>query len=91
MILGKPNDVLIGISASGNSMNLINAFKYAVKNNMETIALTSFDGGALKKISNNTIHVPFEIGEYGPAEDAHLMLNHIIISYLVQYFEDEQQ
>ena len=48
MILGKPNDVLIGISASGNSMNLINAFKYAVKNNMETIALTSFDGGAFK-------------------------------------------
>ncbi len=91
MVLGNSNDVLVGISASGNSKNLINAFEYAVKNNIETIALTSFDGGALKKISDNTIHVPFEIGEYGPAEDAHLILNHIIISYLVQYFINEQK
>ena len=70
------------ISASGNSENLLNAVKYAKKNRISTVSFTSFDGGKIGKISDLDINIKTEIDEYGPAEDAHLILNHIITTYV---------
>jgi D-sedoheptulose 7-phosphate isomerase len=84
-VLGRKDDLLVGISASGNSQNILNAFEYAESKGIRTIALTAFDGGQMKKIANLSVHVPTESKEYGPAEDAHMMLDHLIGAYLMRY------
>lgn len=88
-IYAKPSDLLIVISASGNSLNLINAVNYCNSKNIKTLSLTSFDGGILKKLTNFNLHVPTQIGEYGPAEDVHMMIAGLIGSYLIRYVKAE--
>jgi D-sedoheptulose 7-phosphate isomerase len=83
--LGKSGDVLIGISASGNSPNLLKAFEYAGSIGIVTIAITAFDGGKMKALASQGIHVPTGLKEYGPAEDAHLVLDHLVSAYLMRY------
>ena len=72
--LFKDGDILVAISASGNSQNLLNAADWIKSKNGYLVGLTSFDGGALKEASDLNIHVPAEKGEYGPAEDIHMMI-----------------
>lgn len=83
--LGKKGDVLVGISASGNSPNLLRAFEYALSAGIKTVAITAFDGGKLKSMAEEGIHVPTEPKEYGPAEDAHMVLDHLVGAYLMRY------
>jgi len=83
-VYGKPGDLLVGISASGNSANLINAFEYCLKAEIKTIAITAFCGGEMRKIADSGIHVPTELKEYGPAEDVHMILNHLVGNYLMR-------
>lgn len=83
--LGKKGDVLIGISASGNSPNLLKAFDYARSAGIKTVAITAFDGGKMKTMADEGIHVPTEPKEYGPAEDAHMVLDHLVGAYLMRY------
>jgi D-sedoheptulose 7-phosphate isomerase len=83
-MLGKPGDVVVGISASGNSPNLLSAFEYAKSAGIKTVAITAFDGGKLKAIADAGIHVPTAPKEYGPAEDAHMMLDHLVGAYLMR-------
>ena len=83
--LGKSGDVLIGISASGNSPNLLKAFEYASSIGISTVAITAFDGGKMKALASQGIHVPTDFKEYGPAEDAHLVLDHLVSAYLMRY------
>ncbi len=84
-VLGKQGDVLVGISASGNSPNLIRAFDYALSAGIKTVAITAFDGGQLRTMADESIHVPTEPKEYGPAEDAHMVLDHLVGAYLIRY------
>ena len=84
-VLGKKGDVLVGISASGNSPNLVRAFDYALSAGIKTVAITAFDGGKMKTMADECIHVPTEPKEYGPAEDAHMILDHLVGSYLMRY------
>ena len=87
--LSNEGDLLIAITASGNSPNLINSFEWA-KNKLTTIALTSFvDGGQIAKISDYKIHIPTKNYEYGAAEDAHLILNHVFVSFFSTFFINE--
>jgi len=83
-VYAKKGDVLVGISASGNSKNLINAFKYASISEIKTVALTAFDGGVMRKITDYSLHIPTEKKEYGPAEDLHMILDHLVGSYLMR-------
>jgi len=78
----EPGDVVIGISGSGNSPNIIKAVEYANRNGGITIGLLGFDGGKMKEICRHYILVKTPKGEYGPVEDAHLILDHIITTYL---------
>tara|TARA_B110000008_G_scaffold36588_1_gene33057 strand:- start:28117 stop:28722 length:606 start_codon:yes stop_codon:yes gene_type:complete len=83
-VYAKKGDILVGISASGNSPNLINAFEYASSSGMKTVALTAFDGGEMKKIADYGVHIPTGLKEYGPAEDMHMVLDHLIGNYLMR-------
>lgn len=83
-VVGRPGDVVVGISASGNSPNLVRAFEYAKMAGMRTIALTAFDGGSMRKMADDGVHVPTGPKEYGPAEDAHMVLDHLVGAYLMR-------
>ena len=84
-VLGKAGDVLVGISASGNSPNLLKAYDAAKEIGIKTVALTAFDGGKMRKVADEGIHVPTGLKEYGPAEDAHMILDHLVGAYLIQF------
>ena len=75
-------DVVVALSASGNSPNVVKAVEYANANGAVTVALTGFDGGELKRIAKVNVHVPTNKGEYGPAEDVHMILDHLVGAYL---------
>ena len=83
------NDVLVSISASGNSPNLLKAVDYAKTKNAKTVGITGFDGGELKRISEFNVHVPSDKGEYGPVEDLHMIFDHIIGTYLSMRVKEE--
>jgi D-sedoheptulose 7-phosphate isomerase len=80
--LMAPGDVVVAISASGNSENIRLAIEHANAGGAMTVGLTGFDGGRLREMAQLVVHVPTNRGEYGPAEDAHMVLNHLVTSYL---------
>lgn len=82
-------DIVVGITASGNSPNIIEAIEYANKKGARTIAWVGFDGGKLAKIAKHTIMVSTAKGEYGPVEDAHMILDHLLVSYLREKIADK--
>ena len=78
-VKGKKNDKLILLSGSGNSMNMINACKEAKKLKIDTFAIVGFDGGKLKKISKNYIHI--KLNDMQIAEDMQLILFHLCLKF----------
>ena len=84
-VLGKKNDLLVAISASGNSPSLVKAFDHAKSAGIYTVGITAFDGGKILKMCDLSIHVPTEEKEYGPAEDAHMVLDHLVSAYLMRF------
>lgn len=82
--LFEKGDILVAISASGNSPNVIEAVRLAKKLGGITVGLVGFDGGQLADLCDHVIHVKTEKGEYGPVEDVHLMIDHMITSYIIQ-------
>ena len=77
----KEGDVVIGISASGNSPNVLKAIEYARKNGAITIGFIGFGGGKLRELVHKSIVLSSR--DYGQVEDIHLSLAHIV-SYLVK-------
>ena len=73
-------DVVIGISGSGNSKNVVKAFEYANANGGITVAITGYSGGKLKEIAKQGIHV--KINDMQVAEDLHMMLDHLTMSVI---------
>jgi D-sedoheptulose 7-phosphate isomerase len=88
-VLLKKEDLVVAISASGNSTNLMHAIDSAKQKGAITIGLTAFDGGKLSQEADITVHVPTKKGEYGPSEDAHMVLDHLVSSYLINFVKDE--
>ena len=84
-ILFRPCDTLLLISASGNSENLVRAANVAREAGGRVISFVGFDGGKLREMSHVAVHVPTERGEYGPVEDVHVMLVHIITMWLSEH------
>ena len=74
-------DVVIAITGSGNSKNVINAIKLAKKYNATTIGMLGFKGGKLKDMLDYVLH--FEDDHYGRVEDAHMMFCHIIVNWIM--------
>lgn len=75
---GSSKDMLIVISASGNSANLIEAVASAKKLGMPSCGFLGFDGGKLKSLVDIAVHTPTRHGDYGVAEDLHASINHIL-------------
>ena len=80
----QKDDILVAISCSGNSKNILRAVKYAKKIESKIVAITGFDGGVLKKRADVNFHVPSATDDYGLVEDMHMILNHIIYSYYIE-------
>jgi D-sedoheptulose 7-phosphate isomerase len=74
----RKGDKLIVISASGKSPNLIKAAKWVKSEKGNVIGLLGFDGGELKGLCDVAVHINTQPGEYGPVEDAHLIVNHVL-------------
>jgi D-sedoheptulose 7-phosphate isomerase len=75
--LGRPGDVLLGISTSGNSENVIRAIELGHCKQVKTIALTGGDGGRLKQIADITICIPgYDVQHI---QEAHLAVEHLVI------------
>ena len=78
----RDGDKLIVISASGNSPNLINASEWFKEQGGKVIGWLGFDGGKLKNIVDLPIVINTPHGEYAPVEDLHLIVNHIIVTWM---------
>ena len=83
----QPNDIVIGISTSGKSLNVLKAIELANNSNAITIGFTGFDGGQLVNMVDVNIHVPSDNIEQ--VEDIHLMLEHLICTVLRQRLVEE--
>jgi len=79
--LGRPGDVLIGISTSGNSPDVLRAFEQAASQGIRTVALTGADGGALAPLASVAIRVPSS--ETSHIQEIHLALEHAL-AFLVE-------
>jgi D-sedoheptulose 7-phosphate isomerase len=76
----QEGDVVIGISASGNSPNVLRAIEYARDRGAITVGFTGFGGGKLKQLTNECIILSSR--DYGQVEDTHLALTHILSDML---------
>jgi D-sedoheptulose 7-phosphate isomerase len=83
--LAQPGDLLVAISASGNSPNILAAVEAAKQIGVRVVGFTGFGGGRLARLADAALVVPSR--EYGPVEDAHAILGHIITGYLFQKFK----
>ena len=80
--MGRQNDVLIGLSTSGNSANIVKAFEEAKTIGMKRIAFTGSNGGKLKEISEVLINVPSN--DTPRIQESHIMIGHIICEQVEQ-------
>jgi len=83
--LGNPGDLLVAISGSGNSPNVISAIEYANAHGMKTLGVTGYDGGKLKKIAHHNVHVPS--WNMGMVESVHSALFHYLLDTLFHKFK----
>ena len=82
--LGRPGDVLVVISASGNSPNLVRAVELAMDREVLTIGFLGFDGGALKDMVDEIVWVQTPKGEYGLVESVHSIACDIVTTCLIE-------
>ena len=76
------NDLVIGISGSGNSMNVVNALDYAKENGVATIGITGYTGGKVRAMCDYQLHVPVENMQL--TEDVHMIFDHMMMTILYQ-------
>jgi D-sedoheptulose 7-phosphate isomerase len=87
--LMRPGDLVIGISASGNSPNVLTAIDYAKANGATTIGLIGFGGGDLKDVVDLAIISSSK--NYGVVEDFHMSLGHILAQFLKEHRERDER
>jgi D-sedoheptulose 7-phosphate isomerase len=76
----EPGDMLVAISGSGNSPNILRAVEWANQNGVRTFGVTGFSGGRLRELANDVMHVPCE--DMGIVESIHLILFHYALDDL---------
>jgi D-sedoheptulose 7-phosphate isomerase len=85
--LARPGDVLITISSSGDSDNIVRVAQWAKENGLEVISMTGFSGGRSAQIADVNLHVAAD--NYGVIEDVHQSLMHILAQHIRQAHMDE--
>jgi phosphoheptose isomerase len=78
----RPGDVLLAVSSSGRSPNIVHAIAWARDHGLRTIALTGFDGGAARTMAEVAVHV--DCTNYGIVEDLHQAIMHALAQYIRQ-------
>jgi D-sedoheptulose 7-phosphate isomerase/D-glycero-D-manno-heptose 1,7-bisphosphate phosphatase len=78
----RPGDVLIAVSSSGRSPNIVRALTWARDNGLRTIAITGFDGGPARTVAEVSVHV--DCTNYGVIEDLHQAVMHALAQYIRQ-------
>ena len=78
----RPGDVLVAVSSSGRSPNIVAALKWARDHGLRTISMTGFDGGAARTIADISVHV--DGTNYGIVEDLHQAIMHVLAQYIRQ-------
>ncbi|MBF0447938.1 MAG: SIS domain-containing protein [Magnetococcales bacterium] len=86
--LFQSGDLLVAISASGNSPNILKAAELAKERGGTLFALVGFDGGALAKLADHCLLIKTPKGAYGPVEDAHMIIDHLVTGYLVDLLKE---
>ncbi|MBI4237716.1 MAG: SIS domain-containing protein [Deltaproteobacteria bacterium] len=89
--LFQAGDVLVAISASGESPNVVAAVQWAKARQGVTIGFVGFTGGTLAQCCDHVLHVRTAPGEYGPVEDVHLAVEHMITGYLALRLRQEKE
>lgn len=84
----KKGDLVIAISGSGNSKNIINAVEYAKSVQAHIVAMTGYDGGEIKKFADFNLNVPIDNMQI--SEDVHLLFNHLI-TYILNFQDKDQR
>jgi len=82
--LARPGDLLIAISGSGNSPNVLRAVEYANETGMKSFGITGYDGGKLRQIAHQSFHVPCM--DMGMSEAIHMIFFHYILGVLQERF-----
>jgi D-sedoheptulose 7-phosphate isomerase len=85
--MARPEDVLLVISASGSSPNLVHAVDYAKSHGLATVGLLGFDGGILRPRVDHVLWVETEHGAYGPVETMHTLLCDLLATCLIEDVE----
>jgi D-sedoheptulose 7-phosphate isomerase/D-glycero-D-manno-heptose 1,7-bisphosphate phosphatase len=80
--MARPGDVLVAVSSSGSSPNVVRALRWAEEHEMQTIAMSGFGGGDARKVAGVSIHV--DACNYGIVEDAHQACMHLLAQYVRQ-------
>lgn len=75
----QPNDLVLLVSSSGNSPNIIDAATLARERGATIIGMTGFSGGKLRQLAHISLHIP--VANYGVVEDAHQMLMHVLAQF----------
>jgi len=87
--IGNNGDVLVGLSTSGNSGNIVKAFEVARKNGITTVGFTGSDGGTMKSLSDHLINIPSN--DTPRIQESHIMIGHIICQLVEEnYFSDNE-
>jgi D-sedoheptulose 7-phosphate isomerase len=79
-------DVVIAISGSGNSANVLAAVEYARSRGIETIGLVGYSGGRLKEMVDHCVHI--QVDDMQKVEDLHLVVNHIMMALFKEHLHD---
>lgn len=85
--LVQPGDVLVAISGSGNSPNVIEAMRYSRARGATVLALLGFSGGTAADLADESIIVPCQ--DYGVVEDVHMILNHALVGYFQERLQKD--
>ena len=88
-LIGRLNegDVLLAISVSGNSKNVIKAVEYGKEHNAVVIGMTGYDGGRLFKLADYYLHAP--VNDMMKSEDIHMTFDHMIMTILTEALSDK--
>ena len=79
----EPDDILIAISGSGNSKNILNAAEYAKSQGNKIVGITGYTGGRLREICDISLHVP--VMSMQVTEDIHMVFDHLMMSMFYKY------
>ena len=87
--LGEPGDLLLAISGSGNSPNVLRAVEWANDNGIETFGITGYSGGKLKQIAQRCLHI--DLDDMGVVETLHMVAFHWVVGRVHQLVKEYNQ